>query len=650
MNRFRTLLALALLAVCGTGCADEPSPVAPNRPPVAVASIPALTVAVDSAAAVDVAGYFSDPDGDELAYAAASSDTARATVTMARSVLTVARMAKGEATVTVTASDGEGASAQQTLAVMVPNRPPVAVGSIAALTVAVESAAAVDVAGYFGDPDGDSLAYAAASSNTAHVAVSVVGSVLKVAGVTKGDATVTVTASDSGGASVHQALAVTVFDDRAVLEALYHAFCGPDWLRQDKWLSDAPLVEWQGVGWSYDQGRVSGLDLGYIGGGGVCGDFEELVSMLVQLEGLQFLSTAGNPDLTGQVPRSLMSLPLNRLLLPDTVCVPEDPVLREWLAEIAEGVYECNVSPRLPRVILSAYGNGVSLRLPDGHAGSVPSASVPDVVDISVTFDESGVWLDIVPLGVGEATVWTGTLPSLVTVREPVGSFGIDLVMGDPNPLNAESKMLEAVEWWEYMLDGSDMPEQQVKTCVLRDSTGASMVRANTADFLLVTKYHPRGSGAAVGGPCDVGEFSDNTTIGRPPATGGTEPSGTVVSFDVFRHEIGHALGLAGLIAASHPDLLVEHNGTRYFTGELATREYRRAGGDPNAPGVPLDWSHWPVPDVPMGPTVHCLPRDRRPNAISMYALMDVGYVVDKSKIIPLKGLEVSDYCSSVHG
>ena len=112
MNCCRTLLALA---VCGAGCGDEPQPTAPNRPPVAVGSIAALTVAVDSAAAVDVAGYFSDPDGDALAYAAASSDTGRATVTMAGSVLTVAGVAKGEATVTVTASDGGGASAQQTL-------------------------------------------------------------------------------------------------------------------------------------------------------------------------------------------------------------------------------------------------------------------------------------------------------------------------------------------------------------------------------------------------------------------------------------------------------------------------------------------------------------------------------------------------------
>ena len=37
-----------------------------------------------------------------------------------------------------------------------------------------------------------------------------------------------------------------VSPDRAALEALYNATGGPDWVRQDGWLTDRPLGEWEG--------------------------------------------------------------------------------------------------------------------------------------------------------------------------------------------------------------------------------------------------------------------------------------------------------------------------------------------------------------------------------------------------------------------
>jgi len=49
--------------------------------------------------------------------------------------------------------------------------------------------------------------------------------------------------------------------DREALVALYHATDGPNWLRNDNWLTDAPLDEWDGVT-TNDDGRVIGLDLG----------------------------------------------------------------------------------------------------------------------------------------------------------------------------------------------------------------------------------------------------------------------------------------------------------------------------------------------------------------------------------------------------
>lgn len=120
-----TPATVAALGASIAGCGhDTPATPPLNRPPVAVGSIPPLTIAVDSAAAVDVANYFSDLDSDPLAYAAASSDTSRAVASVEGSVVTIAGMARGEATVTVTASDGAGAAAQQPVAVtVVPGRP-----------------------------------------------------------------------------------------------------------------------------------------------------------------------------------------------------------------------------------------------------------------------------------------------------------------------------------------------------------------------------------------------------------------------------------------------------------------------------------------------------------------------------------------------
>ena len=186
-----------------------------NQAPVAVGTIDAQTLAVGGdPAAVDVADNFSDPDGDELAYSAASGDEAVATVAVEGSVVTISPVAEGSATVTVTATDPDGLSAEQTIAVSVQgpaNQAPVAVGTIDARTLAVGGdPAAVDVAENFSDPDGDSLAYSAASGDEAVATVAVEGSVVTITPVAVGSATVTVTATDPDGLSAEQTIAVSV--------------------------------------------------------------------------------------------------------------------------------------------------------------------------------------------------------------------------------------------------------------------------------------------------------------------------------------------------------------------------------------------------------------------------------------------------------
>ena len=182
----------------------------PNRSPAAVGTIAPLEVSAGGSVAVDVSAYFSDPDGQELSYAALSSDTSVAAVAGVGAVFTVVARAKGDATVTVTASDPGGLSATQAFALTVPNRGPFVVDSIPERTLEVGETVAQGVAAYFGDPDGDPLSFGASASDPRLVTVSVTDSTVSVTALRKGAATVTVTATDTEGLAATLDFAVTV--------------------------------------------------------------------------------------------------------------------------------------------------------------------------------------------------------------------------------------------------------------------------------------------------------------------------------------------------------------------------------------------------------------------------------------------------------
>ena len=83
--------AVTVTATDGGGLSAQQSfaVTVPNRAPEAVGEIGDLEIEVDSVAELDVAGYFADPDGDELEFGAASSDTTRVRVAVSGSVLTI---------------------------------------------------------------------------------------------------------------------------------------------------------------------------------------------------------------------------------------------------------------------------------------------------------------------------------------------------------------------------------------------------------------------------------------------------------------------------------------------------------------------------------------------------------------------------------
>lgn len=207
-NGARGVLA-AITALCVLLACETP------QPPGVCSAIPLQTITV--AESVTVSACFDDPNEDMLTYKAWSSDVGTATVTGSGATLTVTAVSPGSALVTVLAEDPGGLKAQQSFTVLVPNRPPVAVGEIANREIQVGDSITFDVTAYFREPDGQGLAYAA-TSDTAVAETHVAGAAVTVVAVAKGSTTVAITATDPGGESATQSFSVTVPNRAPVVE------------------------------------------------------------------------------------------------------------------------------------------------------------------------------------------------------------------------------------------------------------------------------------------------------------------------------------------------------------------------------------------------------------------------------------------------
>ena len=190
---------LALLALASCESAEAPAACGP---------IPDATVNVGET--TTAAACFNDRNGDVLSYSVTSSDPGVATAYMSDTTVTVTAVAPGDATVTVTASDPGGLEGQQDFSVTVPNRAPEPNGAMPPVTVAVGRTETVDASSYFTEPDGETLAYSAVSSDTDVATVSVSVSTVTVTALAEGTSSVTVTTRDPGGLAATQTFQVTV--------------------------------------------------------------------------------------------------------------------------------------------------------------------------------------------------------------------------------------------------------------------------------------------------------------------------------------------------------------------------------------------------------------------------------------------------------
>ena len=194
----------------GLAIAQVMTATVPNRAPVALGAIPPWTAVPGDTAQIELVPWFSDPDGDPLTFSAPDSDSAVIDVTVSGALMTIAAIARGEATVTVTATDADGLAAVQPLAVTVRNRPPRPVGTIEQRTVEVGDSVELALLPLFTDPDGDALSFAATSSDSNVARVSLDGHSLTLAALAKGETSVTIAATDPEDLTATRTLGVSV--------------------------------------------------------------------------------------------------------------------------------------------------------------------------------------------------------------------------------------------------------------------------------------------------------------------------------------------------------------------------------------------------------------------------------------------------------
>ena len=202
----RVVLAAAWAAACGDGSTDPHL----THPPRAIGVIPGIELRVGETASVEVSELFSDADGDVLSFEVKSSDPGVVGVAISGSTVQLAGLARGMATVTVTARDPEGRAAALRFEVSVPNAAPVVVGVLSDITLNVGDTRLLTVGGFFADPEGDPLRYGATSSDPNTVAVEVSGDTVTVTALATGAATVMVEASDAAGLGTASSFVVDV--------------------------------------------------------------------------------------------------------------------------------------------------------------------------------------------------------------------------------------------------------------------------------------------------------------------------------------------------------------------------------------------------------------------------------------------------------
>ena len=156
--------------------------------------------------------HFSDPDGDDLAWSASSSNTGVASLWIVADTLLITTGDPGTTDIIVTATDPGGLSVADTLTVAVVqgNRAPTVASNIDNIEAFPSEVYSFTLTDVFSDPDGDDLTWSASSTDTSVASTEIVADTLGVTTVGVGHEIVTVTATDPDGRSATDRFTVKV--------------------------------------------------------------------------------------------------------------------------------------------------------------------------------------------------------------------------------------------------------------------------------------------------------------------------------------------------------------------------------------------------------------------------------------------------------
>ena len=194
-----------------------------SQAPEVTGTIADRTAIIGGELPVQTYRYFTDPDGDDanLAYTVETSNAAVATVRRTSpEVFYVTAVSDGSAGITVTAQDPGGLTASVSFTFTVGNNAPRVKAAAPAVTSSPGEVDTLVFTSHFEETDvGDELRYSASSTNSGVASASVKfdpisGYIVEITGVTAGEATVNMAATDKGGLSASTSSLVTVNANR----------------------------------------------------------------------------------------------------------------------------------------------------------------------------------------------------------------------------------------------------------------------------------------------------------------------------------------------------------------------------------------------------------------------------------------------------